>query len=302
MIVDVHAHYYPPAYLERIDRPGLLAPGSAPLSGQSVEERLELMDRVGIDVQILSVAQAQPYLPMAGDAADAATFGNDLYIELCRQHGGRFFTFAALPMPHVQETLDEIDRIWSDPHVVGVTMGCSIADKHVDDPMFEPIFVELNRRRARVFLHPRGECCVVDGEDYHLNWLVGAPFEDTIAALRLALSGVADRHADITFIVPHLGGPLPFLLGRIRGMTRGFGEDALRRMYFDTVSDSVDALRCACETLGSDRLLFGTDYPYGDEPRLEHRLSYLDEVGLDAAEVDRIRGSRASTLLDLTDS
>jgi predicted TIM-barrel fold metal-dependent hydrolase len=49
-------------------------------------------------------------------------------------------------------------------------------------------------------------------------------------------------------------------------------------------------------------LLFGTDYPYGDEPRLEHRLSYLDEVGLDAAEVDRIRGSRASTLLDLTDS
>ena len=148
MIVDVHAHYYPPAYLERIDRPGLLAPGSAPLSGQSVEERLELMDRVGIDVQILSVAQAQPYLPMAGDAADAATFGNDLYIELCRQHGGRFFTFAALPMPHVQETLDEIDRIWGDPHVVGVTMGCSIADRHVDDPMFEPIFAELNRRRG----------------------------------------------------------------------------------------------------------------------------------------------------------
>jgi aminocarboxymuconate-semialdehyde decarboxylase len=73
-------------------------------------------------------------------------------------------------------------------------------------------------------------------------------------------------------------------------------------MYFDTVSDSVDALRCACESLGSDRLLFGTDYPYGNEARIEHRLSYLDEVGLEAAEVDRIRGSRASALLlDLPD-
>ena len=61
-------------------------------------------------------------------------------------------------------------------------------------------------------------------------------------------------------------------------------------MYFDTVSDSVAHCAIACETFGSDRLLFGTDYPYGTEARIEHRLSYLDEVGLEAAEVDRIRG------------
>ena len=122
MIVDVHAHYYPVEYVERIGRPELPLPNVAPLRDQSIEDRLALMDRVGIDVQVLSVSQAQPYLSNAADSADAATLGNDLYVELCRQHPRRFFTLAALPLPYVDETLAEIERVGDDPHVVGVTI------------------------------------------------------------------------------------------------------------------------------------------------------------------------------------
>ena len=140
---------------------------------------------------------------------------------------------------------------------------------------------------------------MVDGADYNFNWLVGAPFEDTIAALRLAMSGVADRHPGIEFIVPHLGGTLPFLLARVLRMTGGRGHEALHRMWYDTVSGSVEALRCACEYWGPGRLLFGTDFPYSDVAEFERRLTYLDEVDLGEAELAQIKGERAAHLLGL---
>jgi aminocarboxymuconate-semialdehyde decarboxylase len=299
MIVDVHAHYYPPEYLKLIGRPELPPVQSAPLRDQTIAERLEMMDRQGVDIQVLSVSQAQPYLKEPSDAAGAAKVGNDLYLDLCREHVDRFFTFAALPLPHVDAAIKEIERVGDDKYVVGVTIGCSIDGRHVDDPEFSPVYEELNRRKSAVLLHPTGANCVVDGDDYNFNWLVGAPFEDTIAALRLAMSGIADRYSDIRFIVPHLGGTLPFLLARILRMTGGKGEAALRRMYYDTVSGSVAALQCASDYWGLDRILYGTDYPYEDIAEYERRLTYLDEAGFSAKDLVQIKGERTAELLDL---
>lgn len=298
MIVDVHAHYYPREYLERIGHPELPLASAAYLRDQPIEERLALLDRLGIDAQVLSVSQAQPYLAAGADAAAAARLGNDLFVQLCEQYPGRFFTFAALPLPHVNETLDELARVSEQRYVVGVTIGCTIAGMHIDDPRLEPVFQELERRRARVFLHPVGECCVVDGQDYNFDWLVGAPFEDTLAALRLALSGTADRFAGIEFIVPHLGGTLPLLLGRVLRMTAGRGEAALRRMYYDTVSDSAEAIQFASQFWGPERLLFGTDYPYSDEDEFERRLTLLSQR-IGPEHLDKVRGGRAASLLGI---
>jgi len=147
MIVDVHAHYYPPQYLERIGHPGPPSVAAA-LAHQGIDERIALLDRVGIDTQVLSVSQAQPYLPGARDAAEAATLANDLFAELCEAHQGRFLTFAALPLPHVDESLAEIARTLQNPSVVGVTIGCSVAGRQLDDPVFRPVFAELDRRGA----------------------------------------------------------------------------------------------------------------------------------------------------------
>lgn len=300
MIVDVHAHYYPRDYVERIGRPELPPAVSAPLRDQPMNERLALLDRMGIDVQMLSVSQAQPYLPEVKDAVEAARLANDLYSELCDEHSGRFLYFAALPLPHVGEAVAEIARVFDEPCVVGATLGCTIAGRSVDDPAFEPVYAELDRRAAKVLLHPVGQDCLRSDSDYNLAWLVGAPFEDTIAALRLVLSGITDRYPNIRFIIPHLGGALPFVLARLLRMTGSACGDALKRMYFDTVSGSVPALRCACDVLGADRLLFGTDYPYSDEPEFERRLTFLDEAGIDAAELNRIKGTRAAELFGLT--
>ncbi len=300
MIVDVHAHYYPRRYLERIDRADLPYPGVAPLGAQTIDERLALLDRCGVDVQVLSLSQAQPYLPAAKDAAEAASMGNDLFAELCAEHAGRFYTLAVLPLPFVDESLAEIDRALSLSPVVGFTMGCTIAGRQVDDPQLEPVYAELDRRQAAVLLHPVGQDCLCSDKDYNLAWLCGGTFEDTIAATRLALSGIGDRYPNIKFIVPHLGGTLPFVLARMMRMTKGRGEEAIHRMYFDTVSGSVEALRCAADVMGADHLLYGTDYPYEAEEDFEERLSFFDRSGLDAATTDHIKGGLAVELLGIS--
>jgi 6-methylsalicylate decarboxylase len=304
VIVDVHAHYFPPAYFEHIERP-LVVPPSAVLGHQSLSERLELLDRTGIDLQVLSIGQAQPYLASPEGACDAARMLNDALAELCTAHPRRFRAFASLPLPHVEESLREIERAAHIDAVVGYTLGCSVADRPLDDEIFAPVFEELGRRQSCVLLHPIGRAPAGGPSGaapgaHNLTWLVGAPMEDTEAALRLVLSGVTERHPGLRIIVPHLGGSIPFLLDRLARVSRRptMVQD-IRALYFDTVSGSRPSLRCACETVGSDRLLFGTDYPYCDPAEFDAHLSYLSDVGLAEDDVRRIAGQRAVELLGL---
>ncbi len=297
MVIDVHAHYYPPRYLELIGRPGLPPTAAAALAGQTIGERLALLDRTGIDTQVLSVSQAQPYLPDPGRAAEAAKVGNDLYAELCAAHRGRFLAFAALPLPHVDQSLAEIARAGAIPSVAGFTLGCSVAGRQLDDPVLDPVLTELDRRRSVLFLHPVGQESTPWLADHNLAWLVGAPFEDTAAALRLILAGVPERYPNLRFIIPHLGGTIPFLLARIARKSADEITGAIRGMYYDTVSGSADALASACRVFGPDRLLFGTDYPYCDETQFGHHLTYLADAGLEPAELAQITGRTAATLL-----
>lgn len=299
MVIDVHAHYYPREYLERIGRPELPPAVAAALAGQNVTGRLALLDRAGIDAQVLSVSQAQPYLPAGREAAEAAKLANDLYVDLCSRHAGRFYTFAALPLPHPGESLDEIARVHDSAWVVGVTLGCSVAGRQLDDPVFDPVFAELDRRHSVVFLHPVGQETTPWLAGHNLEWLVGAPFEDTAAALRLILGGVLDRYPGIRFIVPHLGGTIPFLLSRVTRKSSDQITAGLRSLYYDTVSGSPEALACSCRAFGAGRHLFGTDYPYCDEEQFAHHLSYLEDAGLSAADVTGIRGATALSLLRL---
>jgi predicted TIM-barrel fold metal-dependent hydrolase len=297
VIIDVHAHYYPARYLELVGAGGPPA-AVAVLASQSTEERLALLDETGIDVQVVSPGRAQPYLPVAARATEAARVGNDLYAELCADHPGRFLMFAGLPLPHRDEALAEIDRVAAWPSVVGYSLGCSVGDRQLDDPALDPVWAELDQRGATVFLHPVGQGGTPWLAGHNLSWLVGAPFEDTAAALRLILAGVPDRYPSVRVIVPHLGGTIPFLLSRVTRKSAAQVLRGLRSMYYDTASGgSVEGLTRACEVYGADRVLFGTDYPYCNEPEFRGQLSYLSEAGLSPADLAGVQGDSAAALL-----
>ena len=297
MIIDVHAHYYPVAYLKAIGRTDIPSPRAAPLGQISIEERIALMDSLGIDRQVLSVSQAQPYLDDEDDAAKAAALGNDLYDELCARYPGRFSYFAALPLPYLDASIREVQRLEESPHVVGFTIGCSVNGLQLDDPIFDPLYGELHRRSSTLFLHPVGQTDVAFLRDRNLAWSVGATFEDTVAALRLVYADVPRRFDRMSVIVPHLGGTLPFLVDRIARKEGSAVLDGLRTFYYDTVSGSVDALNSTCRVFGADRLLFGTDFPFCDASEFARHLSYLDEGELEAEDLVRVAGERAHELL-----
>lgn len=313
MRIDVHAHHFPEEYLQCLERMGSqTTKGARTAPGTSVtfEERIGLMDDAGIDMQILSPAHQLPYFANRDDAASAARLGNDIFVDVCRKYPGRFSAFANVPLPHVDAALEETGRCLDTLGMVGVTVGCSVAGRQLDDPEFTPLWAELDRREAVLFLHPVGVGCP-GSEAYSLIWLAGAPFEDTIAALRLVLSGLTGRFPNVKIIVPHLGGTLPFLMQRLDNladMERGRGtrldikeppSRTVKRLWFDTVNSYPPALRCACEAFGADRLMLGTDWPYLVGPKFKRCVTYVEESGLPKTDVDAILDTNAGRLLGI---
>jgi len=314
MRIDVHAHYYPDDYvaaLARLDHPQ--AETVAGMAGlpRSLDEQVGVLDSVGIDVQVLSVSQLHPYLPNVTDAVAAARLANDIFADATRRYAGRFQAFACVPLPHVDAALAEVARCLDTLGMVGVTLGCSVAGRALNDPTFEPFWAELDRRQAVVFLHPVGSGILAEGEPLGLDWMVGAPFEDTIAALQLVVGGVTSRYPRIEVIVPHIGGTLPLLMERVDAniaRRRGSGAPVpfegplsaqLRRLWFDTVNAYPPALQCACQAWGTDRLLLGTDYPYTTGARLERLVDAPAAIGLSERETAAIMGGSAQKLLRL---
>lgn len=311
MRIDVHAHHYDEVYFERLEKLGNPWNGGrfAPGASVTIEQRLDLMDDAGIDAQVLCVGASQPgYLPEEAKAIEGTHFANNHYKEVVERHGGRFAAFGCLPLPHVDVAVKEVARCFEELHFSGINLGCSVAGRALDEPEFEPMWAELDRHAAVVFLHPMG----IGGammDAYGLAWMVGGCFEDTIAGLRLAMSGVLERHTNVKLIVPHLGGTIPFLWQRLEDSYERARDQArvnpiatLERMYYDTVNETASALRCTCDAVGAHHVMLGTDFPYLAGPKFKRCVTYVQESGLPQADVDKILDQNAQRLLKLNPS
>jgi predicted TIM-barrel fold metal-dependent hydrolase len=312
--IDVHAHYFPSEYLDRLDLYGAshvtglirkMKLGSADFSG--LEDHFRNMDRSKVDMQILSVSGQLPYFAKESDAVDAARLGNDIYARIVREYPNRFAAFACTPLPHVQASIAETRRALDELGMVGVTAGTVVLGKSIADPSFDAFFAELNRRKAVLFIHPIGGSLGSKLiESTKLVWPVGAPLEDTVCLLQFMQANFPSRFPDIKIILPHLGGFAPFLATRIDQLQDHFLPDSAappsvqaKYFWYDTVNGNPAALRCARETLGADHLLFGTDYPFWRDDAFKLCVDYIGEAGLPANEVDHILGGNGQQLLGI---
>ncbi len=312
MRIDTHAHYFPVPYLDKLREYGSLDTDVARNLGAGdepgdIDGRLRMMDVAGVDMQVLSTTPQLPTFENEAHAIEAAQMANDAYADLIRRHPDRFAGFATTPLPHGEAAAAEVARAMDDLGLLGATIGTAVLDRTLADPSFEPLWAELDRRSAPLFIHASGK----DADsplisEHGLTWIVGAPFEDAIGLLHFVRAGITARYPNIKVIVAHLGGPIPFLSQRIddnyNHWKQAFPElpsDTFKKMWFDTANFHAPSLRCAVDTFGGDRILLGSDYPYFQNDLYTRAVEYITSAELAEEVVTDILDENAPALLGL---
>jgi aminocarboxymuconate-semialdehyde decarboxylase len=287
--IDVHAHYYSDRFIDLIEARGcdcgacirrdargpIIDAGplhAGPLASRFIDldERVADMDAQGVDIQALSLTQPMVYWAEEALARElSATFNDDL-VAAHERYPDRLIGLAMLPMHHAASALAELDRIRAAPGIKGIYMGTAIGDMDLSHESLFSIFEAIEAAGLPIFLHPLKVLGMADRlKPFFLSNLLGNPFDTAVAAAHLIFGGVLDRFPKLDFVLPHAGGALPFLAGRLqhgwrvrpelRHMERGPAE-YLGRFYFDTIAHSDDALAYMIEQVGADRVMLGSDY------------------------------------------
>jgi predicted TIM-barrel fold metal-dependent hydrolase len=299
--IDVHHHHTPPPYVAALTAKNI--PG--PVRDWTPEKSLADMDKAGVATALTSITTpALRFLDEAG-ARTLARECNEYTATLVTDFRGRFGMFAAMPMPHVEGTLQEIAYALDTLKADGIGLLTSYGDKWLGDPAFTPVLEELNRRRAVVYTHPTtANCCgnlIPDVPESIIEW--GTDTTRTIASL--VFSGAAARFRDVQLIFSHGGGTLPFLTERFLRLplinknlaTRvpNGVEHELKRFYYDTAQAAHPyALASLTKLIPVSQIVFGTDFPY--RTAAEH-VKGLTDYGFSASDLQSIDRDNAVRLL-----
>jgi len=323
-IVDMHVHYYTDEYLAAIESASSVTTYRRPADGRfvalwnngvaltvpqphpGISQRLEMMDELSIDTQVLSVPSPSSYFLEPRAATELSRRVNEEFAGIVADHPGRFEALAMLPFHDVDAAIDVATVALDELGHRGVMLLTSIDRTPLDDPEFERFWQFADERRMLVYLHPTIPDAGDSLSDHALGIAVGFFADTNLALARLAYSGVFERYPRIRWVISHLGGTLPFMLPRLDNYWRQFPaasersprppSEYIRELVFDTATTHRPAIRCACDTLGADRLVFGSDFPHvhgGSGPF----LTAADEVGATGEERDRLLGGRADDLL-----
>ncbi|RJR32218.1 MAG: amidohydrolase [Desulfobacteraceae bacterium] len=276
------------------------------------EKRIAQMKKYGIDMQVLT--QSTPVLEGldAADAADICRISNDAIGAICRSYPERFIPFAVVTLQDVGAAVKELERAVGEWDCRGVTIGTNSENLGLDNPRFYPFYEAVERHDIPLFLHPMiWHSYELVEEDPAVMRLFGWPFDTTQAILRLVLSGTMERFERLTIVTHHLGGGMfPFYSNRfnvkfsnLKKNLKKPVEQSFSRIYGDTAVDgTAAALPCGHAFFGTERMLFGTDYPFSPEQGelyLRENLRIVKEMNLPQEEKDKILGGNAKRLLKL---
>jgi predicted TIM-barrel fold metal-dependent hydrolase len=269
--IDVHHHVSAPTWLDALKS---MNKGNAPIMNWSAQKSIDDMDRGGVATAITSPAPPHLQGLDAAAAARLAREANEYAKKLEAQYPGRFGTWAMLPLPHIDESLREIEYAFDTLKVDGVGCMTSFGDKWLGYAEFAPVWAELNRRKATVYTHPTSpDCCVNLVRDVD-DSLIEFGADTARAIFTVVFGGVAEKYPDINWIWSHGGGALTGLaerfLARAVKLKPNVGKitperiDAqLRRFYYDTAMVMNGAtLAAMVKMMPVSQIVYGTDFPY----------------------------------------
>jgi len=327
--IDVHAHFFPETFIRVVEEAGasfdagvdrsnpkgpvLVVGGSrtAVLEARywDLDLRIRSMNRQGVAVQALSLTAPMVYWADGATASRLSAAFNDAASAAHVAHPDRFVACAMLPMQDQVRALAELERAAKLPGMKGVYMGTNIGGRELSDPAFFSIFERAAALHLPVLLHPLRVVGAERLAPFYLGNFLGNPFDTAIAAAHLVFGGVLDRLPKLEVCLPHAGGALPYLHGRLRHgqrmrpETKGRAKKPfsayLRRFSYDIISHDAGALRYLVDTVGADRVMLGTDFCF--DMGYERPLSIIQAkaTGLSRKDQDRVVRGNAARMLHL---
>jgi aminocarboxymuconate-semialdehyde decarboxylase len=329
VIIDIHAHYYPETYLQLLQAHGY--PGDTVYSNAEpthagepgartykvhdrafteLDRRIAAMDAQGVDMHALSLPPPYVFARNGALLIDIARTFNDAASAAHQAYPHRLIGLATLPVHDPRAAMEELERAVKLPGIRGVGLGTRFAERDLSDVAFLPLWKRIAALKMPVFLH-YAPLTVIGMEDrlgcYHLSNVIGNTTETAIAAAHLIFGGVLDAFPNLEIILPHSGGVLPILIGRLDRAFQVRPEckhlphppsHYLRRFTYDTVCHSDAVMRFLVDLVGTDRVVLGSDYcfdmGYDDPVQTLRSLTALEE-----RERTKILGDNAARLLGL---
>jgi aminocarboxymuconate-semialdehyde decarboxylase len=325
--IDTHAHYFPESYIKLIAEHGKRVGTTVTTDDKGItfiqvglhlrtgpitrlfidlDARIADMDRRGVGMHALSLTQPMVYWAYDELAAQLCRAFNDSISAAHLAHPDRFIGFACLPFQNAQLALEELERAAKLPGVKGVYMATAVRDKELSDPSFFPVYERIAELGLPIFLHPM----MINNErlkQFYLINLCGNPFDTAIAASHLIFGGVLDAFPTLEVSLPHAGGVLPILRGRL---DRGFHvrsecktiprppSEYLKRFTYDTISYNEELMDDLIKLVGIDRIMMGSDFCF--DIAYEEPVKFVNGMkSLDDAQREKILWGNAARYLKL---
>jgi predicted TIM-barrel fold metal-dependent hydrolase len=283
--IDVHHHFLPQLHRDVLTAPGRRAVGPPPK--WSPELSLEDMDRSGIATAILSaVRKLNEY---------AARMGQD--------HPGRFGLFAVIAPPDVPGSLKEIEYALDTLKADGIGLFTSYQDKYLGDPAFAPIYEELNRRKAVIYVHPTAPACCRGLVPGIPPGSIEYATDSTRTIAHIVFGGTAAKFPDIRWIFSHSGGTLPFLTGRFIRLAEERKPahlpdgplPAFQKFYYELAQGNTPGqIAALLKMVSISQVMYGTDYPFRDGAEVNKGIA---DWGFAAADLRALERDNALKLL-----
>jgi predicted TIM-barrel fold metal-dependent hydrolase len=309
--IDVHAHYLPGRYRKEALEAGHAHPDGMPaLPEWSVPKALDVMDRCGIATAMLSISSPGVHFGDDAKARSLCRAVNEEGANAVNAYPERFGLFASLPLPNVDASLRELEYAMDVLKADGIVIESNQHGIYPGEERLDPIFAELNRRKAVLFIHPTSPncpCCQSLSMGYPAP-MIEFLFETSRAITNMIIKGTFDRFPDIRFIIPHAGATIPSLLERIIGFSSVLSlskpldaehvYSLVRKLHFDLAGFPIPhQLDLLLQISDPQKILYGSDWPFTPESTVLKRSKSIDCTSLLSPELrQRILRDNALTL------
>lgn len=328
--LDVHCHFFPQAFLDMARRPNtlqskielrddgqehLVCPGNFdhPLTPDFYAAEQMLMDMDSAQISMAAISSAPPTLSYWADASTARGLASRLNESIAKrvtEHPDRFLGLATIPLQDIPASVSEAKRAINQLGLHGFQMGSNVGGKNLNHPDYFPLFETFAELDVPVFIHPYIPAGEERMQDYYLHNLLGMVAETGLAIASVIYGGILERLPTLKIIFAHAGGVFPYIVGRMdhgykvrtKECTQAIPHPPshyLRQVYFDCMSFHPLALRYLVDTVGADRVLIGSDYPFDMGPTDGPVVEVLANPHLTNDEKEQIFGRTAAQLFGL---